>query len=71
MRHKKTLKFPYHKNRLEATQIENKTNHLEKTKIDVDSPKEYLKNSKLILKTQQIFNSERIMFLLKQLIRLL
>ena len=34
---KKTLKFQNYKNCLEATQIENEINHLEKNKIDVDS----------------------------------
>ena len=39
---------------------ENKMNHLEKKKkIDVDSPKEFIKNNKLILKTQQRFKSKR------------
>ena len=36
--------------------MENKINHLEKRiKIDVDSLKEFIKNNKLILKTQQRF----------------
>ena len=43
--------------------IENEINHLEKNKTKVDSLKEYkkefIKNDKLILKTQQIFKSER------------
>ena len=47
---------------MEATQHENKINHLEK-KIDIDSVKkshkEFVKNNKLILKTQQRFKSER------------
>ena len=34
------LKFEYYKNCLEATQLENKINHLEKTKIDIDRIKE-------------------------------
>ena len=34
-------------------------NHLEKDKSDVDSLDEFIKNNKLILKTQQIFKSER------------
>ena len=38
------------------TQLENKINHLEKSKIDVDSleedQKEFIKNNKLTLKTQ-------------------
>ena len=51
---KKKLKFEDHKNCLEAGQIENKRNHLEKNKIDVDIlkdvQKEFIKN-KSILKT--------------------
>ena len=34
---KKSLKFQNYKNCLEAAQIENEINHLEKNKIDVDS----------------------------------
>ena len=34
---KKNLKFQNYKNCLEAAQIENEINHLEKNKIDVDS----------------------------------
>ena len=52
---KRKLKFEDYKNCLEAAQIENKINHLEKTKNDVDSlkedPKGFIKNNKLILKT--------------------
>ena len=60
---KRKLKFEDYKNYLEAGQIENKINRLEKNKIDVDSLKEDLKefikkNNKLILKTQQRFRSE-------------
>ena len=41
------LKFENYKNCLEATQLENKMNHLEKTKIGIGSfvTKENLKNS--------------------------
>ena len=43
-------------------QNENKINHLQKNKTDVDSLKEdqnkFIKNKKLILKTQQRFRSE-------------
>ena len=56
---KRKLKFGDYKNCLEAPQIENKINHLEKNKIDIDSPKEFIKNKRLILKRQQIFKSER------------
>ena len=34
-------------------------NYLEKNKIDIDSIKEFIKNNKSILKTQQRFKSER------------
>ena len=48
---------------LEAAQIENKIYHLEKNKTNVDSlekdQKGFLKNNKLILKTQQRFRSEK------------
>ena len=41
---------------LEASQLENKINKLEKNKVDVDSLREnykdFIKNSKLILKSQ-------------------
>ena len=59
----KKLKFEIYKNCLEATQLENKTSHLEKNKIDTDnikkSHKEFIKNNKLILKAQQRLKSER------------
>ena len=51
--------------------------HLEKNKIDIYSfkkdQKEFIKNNKLILKTQQIFKSERhnVLLLLIRLIRLI
>ena len=50
---KRKLKFQDYKNCLEAAQVENKINHLEKNKTDVYSLKEFIKNNKLILKTQQ------------------
>ena len=56
---KRKLKSEEYKNCLGAAQIENKINHLEINKIDIDSPRESIKNNKLILKTQQIFKSER------------
>ena len=60
---KRKLKFEDYINCLEATQLKNKTNHLEKTKIDVDSfkkdHKELVKNNKLILQTHQRFKIER------------
>ena len=36
---------------MEAVQIENEINYLEKNKIDVDSLIEFIKDNKLILKT--------------------
>ena len=57
---KRKLKFQDYKNCLEAAQIGNKINHLEKNKIDVvslkEDQKEFIKN-KIILKTQQRFRS--------------
>ena len=44
-------------NCLDVAQLENKINYLEKNEIDADSlkkdHKEFIKNNKLILKTQQ------------------
>ena len=42
---KRKLKFENYKNCLEATQLENKTNHLEKNQIERDSLKKIIKNS--------------------------
>ena len=60
---KKKIKFENCKNCSEATELENKTNHLEKNKINIDSLKknheEFIINNKSILKTQQRFRSER------------
>ena len=59
---KKYFKIRYYKNCLKASQIENKINYLEKKKIDADcfkeDKREFVKNNKLILKTQ-VFKSER------------
>ena len=55
---KSKLKFQDYKNCLEAAQIENKINHLEKDKVDVDSLEQCIKSNKLKLKTQQRFKSE-------------
>ena len=59
---KRNRKFEDYKNCSEAAQIENKVNHLEKNKIDVDGfkkdQKDFMKNTKLILKTKQKSNSE-------------
>ena len=60
---KRKLKFEIYENCLGATQPENETNHLEKKKINVDNLKtdlkEFIKNDKLIFKTQERFKSER------------
>ena len=60
---KRKLKFQDYKNCLEAAQIERNISYLRKKKIGVDSlkedQKEFVKNNKLILKTQQRFKSER------------
>ena len=59
----KKLKFENHKNCLEATELDNKRNNLEKYEINVNILKkdheESIKNNTLILKTQQGFKSER------------
>ena len=54
------------KNGFEATQLENNINHLEKSKIDIGGPfcnkrkhKKFIKNNKIILKTQKRIKSER------------
>ena len=60
---KKELKFENCKNCLEATQLDNKINYLEKKKISIDILKRYHKkltrNNQSVLKTQQRFKSER------------
>ena len=50
---KRKRKFDDDKTRLEEVQIENKINHLEKHENVIDSLNEFLKNNKLMLKTQQ------------------
>ena len=42
---KSKLKFEHYKNCLKATQLDNKTNYLEKTEINVDSFKKITRNS--------------------------
>ena len=56
---KRKLKFQNYKNCLEATQLENKINYLEKNKIDIDNIKEFIKINKSIIKIQRRFKSER------------
>ena len=43
---KRKLKFENYKNCLEATQLENKINYLEKNKIDINSVIEFIINMK-------------------------
>ena len=68
---KRKLKFQDYKNCLEVAQIHNKINHLHKNEIDIDNPKKFIKNKKLILKTQQRLKSERHNVLLEKLTRFL
>ena len=60
---KRKLKFENYKNCLEATQLENKINYLEKNKIVIDiiteNHEEFIKNNKSTLKIQQSFKSEK------------
>ena len=60
---KRKLKFENYQNCLEGTQFENKINHLEKNEINIESINKYhlefIKDNKLMLKTQRIFKSER------------
>ena len=63
---KRKLNFQDYKIFSEAAQIEREVNYLRKNQTDVDSQEitEFVKNNKLILKTQQRFKSESIMRLL-------
>ena len=60
---KRKCQLKNYKSCLEATQLKNKINHLEKNKINIDSlkkhHKEFIRINKLILKTQQRSQSER------------
>ena len=60
---KRKLEFENYKKCLEAVQIENEVNHLEKNKTDEDSLKEdqkkFIKNNELISKRQKRFKSEK------------
>ena len=71
----KIKKLENYKNCLKATKLENKNlkqTIQKKNKIDADSfekdRKEFIKNNKLMLKTQQNLNVKDIMFLLKKCI---
>ena len=59
---KKKIKFEDYWNCLEATELEIKINQLEKESVDTTSlkenHKEFIKNNKLILKSQQRFKNE-------------
>ena len=70
---KRKRKFESYKNCFEATQLDDKINYIEKNKIDIDgikeNHKEFIKNNKSILITQQRFKKERHNVLLKKLIR--
>ena len=56
---KRKLKFQDYKNCLEAAQTENKISHLQKTIIDVDSLKEFIKKKSTNIKNTARFKSER------------
>ena len=64
---KRKLKFKGYKQFLEATQFENKINHLEKNDRNMDNLLEndnkFMKNNKLILKIQQRFKSKKHVFI--------
>ena len=60
---RRKIKFKNYKTCFEATQLENKINHLGKNKIDIcnlkKDYKEFIKDSTLLLKIQKRFKSER------------
>ena len=60
---KRKLKFKNYKNCLEATRLDNKIKYLEKNKTSIHSleksNKEFIRNNKSILKSQQRFKSEK------------
>ena len=70
---KRKLKFKNYKNCLEATRLDNKIKYLEKNKTSIHSleksNKEFIRNNKSILKSQQRFKSEKKKKILKKLIR--
>ena len=55
---KRKLKFENYKISLKPTRIENKIDYLEKSKIDINSVKEFIKSNKSKLKIRQRFKSE-------------
>ena len=72
---KKKLNFESYKNCLKAAQLDNKINHLEKNKIDIDpipeNHKEFIKTINQYQKRSKDLKVKCIMFLLKKLIRLI
>ena len=59
----KKIKFEHYKNCLEARQLDKKVNYLGKNEVSIEEDyKKFIKNNKLILKTQQSFNNERHVF---------
>ena len=60
---KRKLKFDDYKHFLEATELENRINHLQQNNLDNNNlrkiMKKSLKNKKIILKSQQRFKSEK------------
>ena len=60
---RRKIKFKNYKTCFEATQLENKINHLGKNKIDIcnlkKDYKEFIKDNTLLLKIQKRFKSER------------
>ena len=72
---KRKLEFENYKNYLEAIQLENKINYLERNKIDRDSlknnPKQFIKTINQYKKHSESLKVKGIMFLLKKLIKLL
>ena len=59
---KRKFKFENYKNCLEATQLENKINHLEKDKTNIDrirkNHKEFVRSNKLISKTHALSSND-------------
>ena len=57
------LKFDDYKHFLEATELENRINHLQQNNLDNNNLRKIMKNSlknkKIILKSQQRFKSEK------------
>ena len=68
------LKIENYKNSLEATQLENTKNYLEKSKFNIHSCKrnrQFIRSNKSILKTHYRFKRKRHNVLTKKLTRLL